>query len=139
MAGNRFRQKGYTLIELMTILIILGIITAIAMPYLVKARYQAQWSTCQFNLRGIGIALKIYAADNTLYPEDISAIYTGNPPYLSPKPVCPSNLSNYGYTVAPDRKSFSIYCQGIHYLGISGVKEGFPQYNSFSGLDATGK
>ena len=62
------RATGFTLIEIMMVVVIIGIIVAILVPNLVgqddKARTQAE----QAQLRGIAQALELYKMDNRRYP-----------------------------------------------------------------------
>ncbi len=59
------RRLGFTLAELLVILVILGILTALVMPPLAKAREKRRRIACASNLRQIGIAIMAYAGDNT--------------------------------------------------------------------------
>lgn len=62
------RTRGFTLIEIMMVVIIIGIVVAIVVPNVVgrgeKARIQAQ----EADLRGIAQALELYKMDNRRYP-----------------------------------------------------------------------
>lgn len=137
-------RGGYTLIELMIVIVIIGILSSIVLPHLVKGRYQAQFSSCCFNLRAIAGALESYHTDRGNYPSnsdwtsDLLFKQAGsNPPYMTPEPLCPSNSSQYGYTTTVDGENYTVYCQGIHHLIIKSVHPGFPQYNPSVGLMAT--
>ena len=62
------RPVGFTLIEIMMVVVIIGIVVAILVPNLIgqddKARIQAE----QAQLRGIAQALELYKMDNRRYP-----------------------------------------------------------------------
>ena len=62
------RSRGFTLIEIMMVVVIIGIVVAILVPNLVgqddKARVQAELSS----QRGIAQALELYKMDNRRYP-----------------------------------------------------------------------
>ncbi|MCE1247986.1 MAG: prepilin-type N-terminal cleavage/methylation domain-containing protein [Firmicutes bacterium] len=142
MKENRREKKGYTLIELMIVIVIIGILTTIILPHMVKGRYQAQFTNCQANERNMASALEIYHTDKGGYPQssaefrdNIFKASSGNPPYMQPEPRCPSNNSQYGYTVdTSDYHNFTLNCNGIHHLIIKSVKAGFPQYAPTRGL-----
>lgn len=69
MSSSRLRSvSGFTLIELLTVIVIIGILTSITMPAVGRVRESARNTTCQSNLRQIGLAVQIYAYDHRFYP-----------------------------------------------------------------------
>ena len=56
-------KKGFTLIELLVVIAIIAILAAILFPVFAKAREKAKQSTCQSNLKQIGLAIRMYAED----------------------------------------------------------------------------
>lgn len=93
-------EKGFTLIELMVVILIIGILVAIAVPIFNQARASAWQRTCQANLRTMDGALQTWAADNpgTNYPQTQAAVLDANstliPNYIKAEPHCPMNASN---------------------------------------------
>jgi prepilin-type N-terminal cleavage/methylation domain-containing protein/prepilin-type processing-associated H-X9-DG protein len=65
------RHHGFTLIELLVVIAIIAILAAILFPVFAAARERARSSTCQSNLKQIGVAWKMYADDyDGAYPQN---------------------------------------------------------------------
>lgn len=100
-----FRSKaGFTLVEIMIVVAILGILLIIVTPGFLKARRQSRDKMCQNNLRLISHALKQYKIDENLADTtDATAVYNGlivNSPnaYIEKEPLCPIGLKRYNVT-----------------------------------------
>ncbi len=57
------RKSGFTLIELLVVIAIIAILAAILFPVFARARENARKSTCQSNLKQLGLAAMQYAQD----------------------------------------------------------------------------
>lgn len=63
----RRSARGFTLIELMIVVAIIGILAAIAVPNFVKFTARARQSEVKSNLKGFSTAAKSYFAENNTY------------------------------------------------------------------------
>ncbi|RYF53831.1 MAG: DUF1559 domain-containing protein [Cytophagaceae bacterium] len=72
------QRHAFTLIELLVVIAIIAILAAILFPVFARARENARRSSCQSNLKQVGLGIMQYIQDyDEKYP--ITAIY--NPPY----------------------------------------------------------
>jgi len=61
-------QRGFTLIEIMVVVVILGILAAIVVPKLMSRPDEARVTKAQTDIKGIEQALGLFKLDNGFYP-----------------------------------------------------------------------
>jgi prepilin-type N-terminal cleavage/methylation domain-containing protein len=92
MKNRRMRAKGFTLVEMMIVVALIGLLAVIAIPNWVHARTTSQNNACISNLREIWGATQQWSLDNRkgpsadVTPEEIL-------PYLKNAVVCPAGGS----------------------------------------------
>jgi prepilin-type N-terminal cleavage/methylation domain-containing protein/prepilin-type processing-associated H-X9-DG protein len=64
MRRRQWRYIGFTLIELMVVIVIIGVLASLLFPVLFKSREKARSARCKGNLRQLQIAAMNYALDN---------------------------------------------------------------------------
>lgn len=67
-------KKGFTLVELMIVVAIIGILAAIAIPNFIKFQARAKQSEAKTNLKGLFQAQKSYFAEHDTYIADFQAV-----------------------------------------------------------------
>ena len=64
MKINTSRKAGFTLVEIMIVVAIIGLLAAIAIPNFIRARTQTQLNACINNLRQVDAAIQQWALEN---------------------------------------------------------------------------
>ena len=97
------KQRGFTMIEIMVVVVILGVLAALVVPQIMSRPDQAKVTAAQADINAVAMALDIYKLDNHNYPssqQGLQALVSkpnGNPParnwnpdgYLKRLPVDP--------------------------------------------------
>ena len=66
--GRQSRHQGFTLIELMVVIVILSVLAVYMMPKLMGRPEQARRERARVDIRALETALKLYKLDNGKYP-----------------------------------------------------------------------
>src|ERR1700733_7273572 len=92
------RSGGFTLVEIMIVVAIIGLLATIAIPNFVRARLKAQQTACINNLRAIDGAKQQWALENKASP-NTPPVLANVQPYMGrgvngTAPTCPADPNN---------------------------------------------
>jgi prepilin-type N-terminal cleavage/methylation domain-containing protein len=97
----KMNKKGFTLVEIMIVVAIIGLLAAIAIPNFIKARETAQRNACIANLKQIQGAMQVWAIDTGASATSAVAMENLVPNYLKRVPLegatnynCPATISD---------------------------------------------
>ena len=97
MKINSSKKAGFTLVEIMIVVAIIGLLAAIAIPNFVKARAASQKNACIANLKQLEGAKATWALENNKTSTDTpsEANLIGATAYVKTKPTCPGGGDDY--------------------------------------------
>ena len=92
MQHTRIKSSGFTLIEVLVVVVILGILAAIIVPNIMSKPGEARIAKAKTDVRAIEQALNLYRLDNNVYPTTDEGLEA-----LVKKPSSASNFKEGGY------------------------------------------
>ncbi|HTL17599.1 MAG TPA: prepilin-type N-terminal cleavage/methylation domain-containing protein [Patescibacteria group bacterium] len=99
MKTSTLADDGFTLVEIMIVVAIIGMLAAIAVPNYVKSRSKAQETICISNLQHIDGAVQLWAMENKKDPEQ-TVTFADISSYLRNAVTCPAGGTSFADSYA---------------------------------------
>lgn len=110
-------RSGFTLIEVLLVVVIIGILVGVAIPRLGGRVRQAEISRARADIQSIGLALRMYELDNGEYPASLEGLVSNpgglrnwNGPYL--ESGLPTDPWGRGYQYSRTQTSYTLRSLG---------------------------
>jgi len=87
-------RRGFTLVEIMIVVSLVGLLAAMAVPSFLRSRNAALRSTCINNLKQIDSAIQQWATENRK-PQTAPVDFSDISPYLKGAVICPSGGTTF--------------------------------------------
>jgi prepilin-type N-terminal cleavage/methylation domain-containing protein len=121
MPARRGPARGYTLVESMVVLVIMGVLMSLALPRFSRSLESARLDVAGANLRAIWTAERIYWLRNRTYTADLGQLSDLLDPSINiGNPSDPSEFYYYS-TAAADQSSFSVTAARINSASWAGT------------------
>lgn len=88
-------KKGFTLVEIIIVVAIVGILSAVATIHFIRARQMARNNICVTNLKQIQDAIQNWAIGENMDATDIPTTGDLVPRYIQSWPACPQRNQSY--------------------------------------------
>jgi prepilin-type N-terminal cleavage/methylation domain-containing protein len=103
--GNKMRKRrGFTLVELMIVVLILGALAAIAVPRIMGGAGAAKANGCKTNIDLINSQIELYYSTEGSWPATLDVVTTDTAYFPDGEPVCPATGAAYPNALTADHR-----------------------------------
>jgi prepilin-type N-terminal cleavage/methylation domain-containing protein len=114
------REHGFTLVELMVVVAVIGVLATIAIPLYANVQARGRLAKAQADSRTLASAVSVYGAHMGRIPSTLAQLTTvatnalGQPggPFMGAVPSAPGGWSTYAYTPNVTAGTFTISTSG---------------------------
>jgi type IV pilus assembly protein PilA len=127
--NHKHSEKGFTLVELLVVIVIIGILTAIALPNFLNQSAKAKQTEAKQNMGSISRAQNTYRALNNSFASNFDLLAIGNLAGAGNT----TSTTNYSYTLSGTTDSASLLAQARD-AALKGYSSGNSRYTNTSNI-----
>ena len=113
-------ERGFTLVELMVVVAVIGVLCTIAIPLYTNVQARARLAQAQADSRTLASAISIYGAHMGRIPSTLTQLTTVSTnaqgdsagPFVASVPIAPGGWASYSYTPNLSAGTFTITTSG---------------------------
>ena len=105
-------KKGFTLVEIMIVISVLLILTALAIPNILRSQITARESMALTNVKRISESCQVYYTREDRYPAALADLSADVPPYLSTT-LTGGIKDGYNFVYTQTAEGFTLYANVI--------------------------